>query len=109
MMSVDNRKAPRKELRIQALLTMDGAEPVSLHTVDIAKYGMGLAGIPQQLAAGQQGLVAFGLFLNGQLHNVGVRVRVAYCIPDGGNFRAGLQFLNLDSAGAVLIAQYVGD
>jgi hypothetical protein len=110
MMGIEKRQSLRKELRVQALLTIDDAAThVFVRTMDIGKFGMGLVGIPRQLTTSQQGLVAFELFLDGEVHNVGVRVRVAYCIPDGGSFRAGFQFLDLDSVGAALIARYVGD
>ncbi len=109
-MSVDKRKSPRKELRIKAFLTIDGAAaPILLHTVDIARFGMGLTGVPEQVKAGQHGRLAFDLFLDGQIHSVDVGIRIAYCIPAGPAFRAGLQFVDLDSAGATTIAQYVGD
>jgi hypothetical protein len=109
-MSVDKRRSPRKELRIKALLTIDGgAGPVLLHTVDIARFGMGLTGIPAQLQAGRHGRLVFDLFLDGRIHSVDVGIRIAYCIPADAGFRAGLQFVDLDSAGATTIAQYVGD
>src|SRR4051812_17626358 len=110
MMGIEKRQSLRRELRVQALLTIDDATAhVLARTLDIAKFGMGLVDLPAQLTTNQQGLIAFDLFVDGQLHNVGMRVRVAYCIPDGRNFRAGFQFLELDSPGAALIARYVGD
>ena len=109
-MSVDKRQSPRKALRIKTLLTIDGAAgPMLLHTVDIARFGMGLTGLPEQLRAGQHGRLAFDLFLDGRIHSVDVGIRIAYCIPADAGFRAGLQFVDLDSTGATTIAQYVGD
>jgi hypothetical protein len=109
-MSVDKRQSPRKELRIKAFLTIDGAPaPILLETVDIARFGMGLTGLPEQLKAAQHGRLAFDLFLDGRIHSVDVGIRIAYCVPAGAGFRVGLQFVDLDSAGATTIAQYVGD
>jgi hypothetical protein len=109
-MGADQRQSPRKELRIKALVTMDGATAhVFVQTKDIARFGMGLIGIAEPLPANAQGLISFELFLDGAIRHVDVKFRIAYCIPDGPTFRAGIQFLNLDSAGAAMIAQYVAD
>jgi hypothetical protein len=109
-MMTDNRQAHRKELRVGAVLTVDSADAHHfVHTMDIGKFGMGLVGVPEQFSSGQQGLLSFDLFLDGQLQNVSVRIRIAYCIPDAGSFKTGIQFLDLASSGAALIAQYVED
>jgi hypothetical protein len=106
-MSKDQRQSERKVLRVRARLTLDGAEPVWIQTADIGKFGMGLARIPASLPANAQGLVQFEVTLNGKIQNVGMRVRIAYCIPVDTEFKAGVQFLDLQSPGALLIAQYV--
>jgi hypothetical protein len=106
-MSTDQRQSQRKELRVRARLTVDNEEPVWVQTADIGKFGMGLARIPQNLKSNAQGLVQFEVMLAGQIEHVSIRVRVAYCIPAGTEFSAGIQFLDLQSPGALLIAQYV--
>ena len=107
-MTTDNRQGQRKELRVGAILTIDGADAhILVHTMDIGKFGMGLIGVTEQFPSGTLGAIAFDLFLDGRLQNVSVRVRVAYCIPDAGAFKAGVQFLDLASPGALAIAQYV--
>lgn len=108
-MGIEKRQSPRKELRIKAWLTMDDGEMAPVHTADIGKFGMGLTGVPEQYPMGAQGAVAFDLFLNGQIQRIDARLRIAYCIPFEKNFRAGVQFLELDSDSAKLIARYVED
>jgi hypothetical protein len=106
-MSKDQRLSERKVLRVRARLTLDGADPVWIQTADIGKFGMGLARIPQAVPANAQGVVQFELTLDGQIRSVSMRVRVAYCIPVDAEFKAGVQFLDLQSPEALLVAQYV--
>lgn len=106
-MSIEQRKSERKVLRVRARLTMDGAEPVWIQTADIGKFGMGLDRLPESLNLNAQGLVSFELLMKGQIQSVSIRARIAYCIPVGPGFKAGVQFLDLESPGALLVAQYV--
>jgi hypothetical protein len=106
-MGAEQRQSVRKPLRIQATLSLNGAEPLAVHSIDIGKFGMGLVGIPEKLAMGEQGLIAFDLFFQGRIYHLAMGVRIAYCIPFEGSYRAGVQFLDLDSASAVVIAKYV--
>jgi hypothetical protein len=108
-MSSEQRQGQRKELRNNALMTMDDAAHIFVQTMDIGQFGMCLSGIREQLPSGRQGSVAFDIFFQGQVQNVKVRFRVAYCIPDGPSFKAGIQFLELESPGAQLIAQFVAE
>lgn len=108
-MNTDQRQSLRKELRIRATLSADGLAPLQVQTMDVGKFGMGLVGIPLQLQSGLEVQVAFDLFFNGKVHDVAVSARVAYCFYDDSHgFKAGLQFNRPESAGADLIAQYIG-
>lgn len=109
-MDAEQRQSLRKVLRIKALLTIGSATPIVVKTMDVGKFGMGLVDIPEQLSAGQVVGVAFEMFFDGMNHDVSVNARVSYCIRgDGPGFKAGLQFLDLNSSeGVALIAQYIG-
>jgi len=106
---MEQRKSARKLLRIKATLTMDGAEPKPVNTVDVGKFGMCLVNIQQQIPMGQHVHVAFDILFAGKVHKVNVAARIAYCLySEGEGHRAGLQFLDLESEAAIIIAQYVG-
>lgn len=81
---------------------------MSVRTMDIGKNGMSLIGIDHQLATGQRVNVALEMFFMGKVRNVRARACVSHCIStENDGFKVGLQFLALDSRGAVLLAQYV--
>lgn len=106
---MDKRQSLRKELRIKALLTVNGTGPMTVRTMDVGKYGMCLIGIVRPLTTGEEVHVAFEMAINGEIHNVAVNARVSHCMnttSDG--FKAGLQFLDLNSNGVTLLAQYIG-
>lgn len=108
-MTVEQRQSQRKVLRIKALLSIDDAAPLAVRTMDVGKFGMGLVDIPLQLSIGQRIQVAFEMFFDGKNHDIEVNARVSYCIKaEGDGFKAGIQFLNLDAEGVLLIAQYIG-
>jgi hypothetical protein len=109
IMSVDNRQSHRKELRVPAVLTIDGSDPLMTHTMDIGKFGMGLIGVPAALKSGLQGSLAFDLFRDGGIQKICVHVRIAYCLSEEAGFRIGVQFTDLVSPGAIAIAHYVDD
>jgi len=105
---MDKRSSARKSLRIKAALHVDGAQSVPVYTVDIGKFGMCLVNIPHLIEMGKNVRVAFDVLFAGKVHNVDLAARVAYCLnSEGEGYRAGLQFLNLESDSAIIIAQYV--
>jgi hypothetical protein len=106
-MGVEQRLSLRKVFRTGAVLTVEDVPSIEVQTIDIARYGIGLVGIPAKMEKGQEGHLVFDLPVNGKSHNVDVRVHVAYCLPAGDVFRAGLEFLNVDPTNALLISYYV--
>ncbi len=106
-MGAEQRLSLRKAFRTGAVLTLEGVAPIEVRTVDIARYGIGLVGIPSQMERRHEGLLTFELPLSGRHHKLEIRVRVAYCLPAGDVFRSGLEFLDIDPANAMLIAYYV--
>jgi hypothetical protein len=103
----EQRQSIRKILRTKAVLRIDGAEPIASRTMDIGSSGLGIS-CQQQLVAGQAGHIAFELFINGRSYVVGSRVKVTYCIYSSSDgFKVGLQFINLDMAGASAITKFM--
>ena len=103
---MDKRQSLRRELRVKATLTVGGEPPMAVQTMDIGKFGMGLVGILKRFPMGQEATVEFDMAAG----RVALRTRIAYCIDGGaeGGYKAGLQFLDLESDAAALVAQYVG-
>jgi len=105
---LDKRLSERKVLRVKAILTMDGAVPMLVRTMDIGKYGMCVINIPQALKTSLEVEVRFEVVFGGKIENVTITARVSYCVhSEEEGYRAGLQFLNPASPGAALIAQYI--
>jgi PilZ domain len=103
----DQRQAARKVLRTRALLRIDGREQFLVKTMDICSSGVG-ATCPHQLQPGLSGHIAFEMYYNGKNVHVASRVKVMYCIYNSNDgFKLGLQFLNLDMAGAAAISKYM--
>ena len=108
-MDIEKRQSLRKQLRIKAMLTVDGRMPMKVNTIDIGKFGMCLNGVLYSLDPGQAVGVAFQMVCSGKIYDVAANARISHCtstINDG--FKAGLQFVNLDSEVAAMLAQYVG-
>jgi hypothetical protein len=109
-MTIEKRQSPRRDLKLQAVLNVDGMMPAKVRTQDIGKYGMSLVGIVVPLTAGQDVHVSFDMFHGGKLHHVSVSARISHCMmtPNEG-YKAGMQFLSLDADVADLFAKYVGN
>jgi hypothetical protein len=106
-MKPDQRIEARKLLRTHGSLTLEGAAPLVMCTTDIASTGLSIS-ISRQLKAGQGCLVNFDLFLNGKKHSVAVVAKVNYSVCGGiDGFKAVLQFIEIDPAGAKAIAQFM--
>jgi hypothetical protein len=106
MVNDEQRKSPRKILKVRALLAIDGAPPVQVRTSDIGANGISLT-LPHPLNSGQLGSVSFDLLVEGKAVPVQARVKVMYCIFSGGEFKAGFQFLNLDLTAMTQLARFM--
>jgi PilZ domain len=105
--SEDQRQAVRKVLRTRGLLRIDGREQFLVKTMDICTSGISVT-CPHQIQPGLSGHIAFEMFHNGKNAPVSSRVKVMYCILNSQEgFKLGLQFLNLDMAGAAAIAKFM--
>lgn len=106
-METDQRQSPRKLLKVNARLTVQGAGTIDCRTLDISPGGLSLSA-PRNFPAGQRCTVSFVLPLkHGKLHPMTCLAQVAYGVisrVDG--FKLGLKFLDVDSATAAALVEY---
>jgi hypothetical protein len=88
------------------MLAADGAEPVLARTVDISASGMSVA-LPGPMKVGDTGMIKFDLFFEGKATPITARAKASYCIFSAGEFKVGLQFLNLDLSAMTVLAKYL--
>ena len=106
-MKADTRLTPRMALRVHATLTLTGAEPVAVQTLDVAPGGMCI-GISHELAVGKSCLVNFDISMKGKKRKVAAIASVIYSIRrESGGVKVGLQFVELNTAGAEAIADFL--
>lgn len=85
---------------------MDGAEKALVRTVDIGSNGMAVAS-PDPVPVAATGKIGFELFMDGKATPISARVKVSYCIFSHGEFKTGLQFLNLELAAMTAVAKFL--
>lgn len=88
------------------MLALEGAGRALVRTVDLGSSGMSVAS-PDPLPLGATGNISFDLFLDGKPTPVSARSKVTYCIFSHGEFKAGLQFLNLELTGMTAVAKFL--
>ncbi len=106
-MSIEQRQAPRKVLRVKVNFAVDGAPQMIVRSMDIGSNGLAIS-CPMQIPAGIGCFVAFDMFYNGKTSSVATRAKVMYCIYNSNDgFKVGLQFINIDLASSTSIARYM--
>ena len=93
-------------MRTRATLTMDGHAPLTGKTTDIGANGCSIC-VLDPVLLGQMGQIAFDFMVDGKIVSVDTRVKTMYCIYSSGEFKAGLQFLNLDLPTVTALARYL--
>lgn len=102
----EQRQSVRRPLKVKAVLAMEGHAPVQTRTMDIGTNGMALT-MSGPVQAGLAGQIKFDLFFDGKATPITARVKVAYCIFGGGEFKVGLTFVNLELAAMTVISKYL--
>ncbi len=103
----EQRWAARKVFKTKAVLTMDGAQPSAVRTLDLSGVGISL-GLPYPLTVGNKGVVQFDLMVDGKVKPVKANVAVIHCIFGNGEFKVGFKFMNLDLTVLSSISKFVG-
>jgi hypothetical protein len=102
----EQRSSPRKVLKARAVLTVKGAPPLAVRTIDISGQGVCLAFL-QALPVGLTGSLAVDLLIEGKPHTITAQARAAYCIFSGGVYKVGFQFLSLSLTDVTLLARFL--
>jgi c-di-GMP-binding flagellar brake protein YcgR len=91
----EQRQSQRKILKTRAMLALEGGAPVLGRTTDISANGVSLT-LPQPVGIGQTAQMRFDLLVEGKLVPIHSKARTQYCILSHGEFKVGLQFLNME-------------
>lgn len=105
-MFTEQRKSPRKILKTRAVLAVEGTAPATCRTSDVGANGVSLF-LPHPITAGQVGQVAFDLLVDGKVVRINARSRVQYCILSQGEFKAGIEFLNIELAAMTALSRFL--
>ena len=77
------------------MLALEGSAPVLGRTTDISANGVSVT-LPQPVGIGQTAQMRFDLLVEGKLVPIHSKARTQYCILSNGEFKVGLQFLNME-------------
>lgn len=105
-MFTEQRKSARKILKARAVLAVEGEAPVSCRTTDVSAEGVSLF-VPAPIRGGQGAQVGFELLVDGKIVKINARTKVQYCILSQGEFKAGLEFVNLELAAMRALARFL--
>ncbi|WP_426191182.1 PilZ domain-containing protein [Massilia sp. DWR3-1-1] len=102
----EQRNTQRKLLKARAVLTVKGAPPLAVRTIDISVQGASLSFL-QPLPVGLAGTLSIDLMIDGKLNTVSMLARATYCIYSGGQYKVGFQFTGIDLPTVTLLAKFV--
>jgi hypothetical protein len=102
----EQRKSIRKIFKARAVLAIEGEAPVVARTTDVGANGVSI-NVPVPVKAGQTGQVGFDLMVEGNIVKINARSRVQYCILSQGEFKVGLEFLNLELGAMTGLARFL--
>lgn len=102
----ERKRAGRRIVKVRAVLAMEGQAPLQGRTTEVGVDGVSVA-LERPLRVGQAGHLGFDLLVEGRRTPIAARARVHYCVFGSGEFRAGLQFLHLDTAAASDLARFL--
>ena len=103
---LEQRKAPRKILKVKAVVAIEGLAPMLARTSDISANGISIT-LPRPLQTGLAGQVSFDLLVEGKPYPIHARAKVMYCLLSNGEFKAGFQFMNLDLNAMTQISRFM--
>lgn len=101
----EQRQEQRKLLKTRAAVVVDGA-PRKGRTLDICASGMCVI-VPDPIKTGTAAQVAFELFHDGKNTPIEVRAKVSYCILSSGEFKVGMQFVDVDLGAMSTLAKFL--
>jgi len=102
----EQRKSIRKILKAKAVLAIEGEAPAPARTTDVGANGVSVT-VPAPVKAGQAAQLGFDLMVDGKIVKINARARVQYCILSQGEFKVGLEFVNLELAAMTALARFL--
>jgi c-di-GMP-binding flagellar brake protein YcgR len=102
----EQRKSIRKIFKTKAMLAVEGETPLAVRTTDVGASGLSV-NVPGPIKAGQTVQVGFDLMVEGKIVKINARSRVQYCILSQGEFKVGLEFVNLELAAMTALARFL--
>lgn len=103
----EQRQSKRKILKVKAMLMIEGSASSKLaRTLDVSGEGVSVV-LADAVPPGAHGTVRFEIFHEGKATPISARARVQYCILSNGEYKVGLQFVNLELSAMAAVSRYV--
>ena len=88
------------------MLALEGSAPVLGRTTDISANGVSMT-LAQPVGIGQTAQMRFDLLVEGKLVPIHSKARTQYCILSNGEFKVGLQFLNMELGTMTVLSRFL--
>lgn len=88
------------------MFALDGSAPVMGRTTDVSVQGVSVS-VAQPVAVGQGAQLRFDLLVDGKVVPIQSKARTLYCILSNGEFKVGLQFVNLELSAMSALSRYL--
>lgn len=88
------------------MFALEGSAAVLGRTSDVSADGVSV-NVAQPVAIGQGAQLRFDLLVDGKVVPIHAKARTQYCILSNGEFKVGLQFLNLELAAMTALSRYL--
>ena len=105
-MFAEQRKSIRKIFKAKAVLAIEAEAPVAARTTDVGANGVSVT-LAGPVKPGQGCQLGFDLMVEGKIVKINARARVQYCILSQGEFKVGLEFVNLELAAMTALARFL--
>ena len=88
------------------MFALEGSAPVLGRTSDVSANGVSV-GVAQPVAVGQSAQLRFDLLVDGKIVPIHSKARTQYCILSNGEFKVGLQFVNLELSAMSALSRFL--
>lgn len=88
------------------MFALEGGAPVMGRTTDLSANGVSVS-VAQPVAVGQGAQLRFDLLVEGKVVPIHSKARTQYCILSNGEFKVGLQFLNLELSAMTALSRFL--
>lgn len=88
------------------MFALEGGAPVMGRTTDLSANGVSVS-VAQPVAVGQGAQLRFDLLVEGKVMPIHSKARTQYCILSNGEFKVGLQFLNLELSAMTALSRFL--